>query len=274
MCFNVLSGKLEETHAFSPEKLSSLRNDLKLKQLDAQMFLETEKLKIRTEEESASHNIEEIKRSMEIDLESLRHSNRNMRQRNEVLRAMNSHIDLVNEQLEEMHRGKSKLSAAPEEWEQQLGPQAVANLLKSGVLTKSTVKVRDADSDSVERVELSVVSNFSKATGELKRTNDSMKESIQRLQLELTDYKDKWAHNAGLFDKITDVLKDELAQRESMKPEGGVEDEEDAEDEEEEEEEEDEDKEDDDDDDDDVGTDDMDSDQNSGDDVSERDTKI
>ncbi|CUS20184.1 LAQU0S01e00892g1_1 [Lachancea quebecensis] len=236
LCFSILVGKLDEKHELTRERLQAWKEEIKFKHAEARMYVESEKLKIRAENESASENIEEIKRQMESELALIRRKNSITRQRNEKLRAMNSHIDLVNEQLEDMYRGKSRVSATREEWERQLGRHAVESLLNSNVFDKNVVKVRDGS----EREELSVMSNFSRRADELKKTNDSMKKTVQRLQVELADYKKKWAHDAGLFDKITEVLKDELVKRDLIKPQGkgqANEDDEEGEDEDEDEDE-------------------------------------
>ncbi|CAR22974.1 Mft1p [Lachancea thermotolerans CBS 6340] len=216
LCFSILVGKLDEKHELTQERLQAWKEEIQFKHSEAQMYVEFEKLKVKVENESASENIEEIKRQMESELAQIRRKNDVTRQRNEKLRAMNSHIDLVNEQLEDMHRGKSRVSATREEWERQLGRPAVESLLDSNVFDKNIVKVRDGD----EREELSVVSNFSRRADELKKTNDSMKKTAQRLQVELANYKEKWAHDASLFDKITEVLKDELVKRDLFRPQG------------------------------------------------------
>ncbi|SCV04866.1 LANO_0G13146g1_1 [Lachancea nothofagi CBS 11611] len=220
LCFAALMGKLEDKHELSLDKIREWRKDITLKRTDAEIYLESEKLKVQMEGVSATENIDEIKLQMDKDLVKIRQRNEILRHRNEMLRAMNSHIDLVNEELEDMQGGRSRLSASQEEWEEQLGAKAVATMLRANIFKRQIVKVRDGEDTEYEHEELSVSSNFSRNTEDLRRTNDSMKGSVQRLQSELKDYQSKWLHNAGLFDKIADVLKDELTKRDLIIPVG------------------------------------------------------
>ncbi|SCU98660.1 LADA_0H14554g1_1 [Lachancea dasiensis] len=237
VCFAALTGKLEDKHALSLENVQNWRKNLKLKRLDAELYVEVEKLKVAMEAQSADQNIDEIKQHLKKDLTKLSEGNEVMRRRNMMLRTLNSHIDLVNEQMEDMQRGRSKLSAPHDEWEKQLGTDEVTAMLDANVLKRELVKVREGDTE-IEYEELSLLANFSKDTTELQRTNSSMKDSAKRLRTELQEYQDKWSHNAGLFDKISDVLKEELAKRELSVQEAAIQDTMDEEDEVEDEEDE------------------------------------
>ncbi|SCU97760.1 LAFA_0G13102g1_1 [Lachancea sp. 'fantastica'] len=210
--FAAILGKLEDKHELSLEKIKEWRNSFGLKREDAEVYVETEKLRVGAENSSAAANIANIKQTLTEDLSTTKARNKILRERNARLRDMNSHIDLVNEQIEDMQKTKSRLSAPQEEWEKRLGARAVAQMLRARVFRRQMVKVREDDAD-VEYEELSVQANFSKSAPELERTNESMKQSIRRLQQELHDYQDKWSHNAQLFDRIADVLQDELAIR-------------------------------------------------------------
>ncbi|CEP61668.1 Mft1p LALA0_S03e08108g [Lachancea lanzarotensis] len=210
--FAAIVGKLEDKHELSLEKIQEWKNLYELKRQDAELYVEAEKLRVGVENSSATANVSNIKRTLTEDLSTTRDRNKILRQRNARLRDMNSHIDLVNEQVEGMQKSKSKLSASQEEWEKRLGARAVAQMLRAKVFRRQMVKVREEDAE-VEYEELSVLANFSKSGRDLERTNESMKQSIRRLQQELQDYQDKWSHNAQLFDRIATVLEDELVSR-------------------------------------------------------------
>ncbi|SCU90484.1 LAME_0E08746g1_1 [Lachancea meyersii CBS 8951] len=214
--FATITGTLEDKHELSLKKINQWRSTFDLKRADAEIYVETEKLKVGIENSSAAANIENIKRAMTEDLSTLQERNKILRERNDRLRAMNSHIDIVNEKIEDMQKGKSKLSASQEEWEKHLGSKAVAQMLRAKIFRRQMTKVREEDAD-VEYEELSVQANFSTSAKDLERTNDSMKQSIRRLHEELREYQDKWSHNAQLFDKIADVLKEELVSRKVVK---------------------------------------------------------
>ncbi|SCV02628.1 LAMI_0H01310g1_1 [Lachancea mirantina] len=205
LCYAILMGQGLEAQSLSQDNVEKLKRSLSLKKVEAKLYADAEYQKIRAEDEASNKNIERIKAAMKETLPRIKKLKEEFNQRNKVLRAYNSDIDMVNDRLKEMHKGKSRLTASREKWEQKLGTETVAKLIASKILV---VRFGKANTE-----ELSVYSDFSQDTMELRKQNSMMKGDIQRLKEELDSYKSKWLHDVGLVDKIRDVLRDEIDRR-------------------------------------------------------------
>ncbi|SCV99390.1 LAFE_0A02124g1_1 [Lachancea fermentati] len=219
LCYSILNGKLSDEDDLTKEKLNKLKREIRLKLIEAQLYIDSEKIKTKIEDEASQENIDQIKRQMKDNLPLIQKLNDEIRRRNHMLKSMNAHISMANDILADMFNGNSELSATKEKWENILGATAFAKLSSSGVF-KSRISFKEGvDGDKKEIEELVVYSNFSKDTSALKKTNELVKGDIKRLTEELASYKAKWSHNAEVFDKISEILKVEMAERNILKPE-------------------------------------------------------
>ncbi|CCE61846.1 hypothetical protein TPHA_0B01730 [Tetrapisispora phaffii CBS 4417] len=192
---------------FNLDTILNLEQSLDLKYLTLTNELDIKKVTFENNIQKTDRNLAALQSHVQKTLPEMKYYRTTMQNRTRRLRDMYSSILNINEELYALAAGKTSLAASLSEWEEKLGKELTSKLIQQNYM-KST----GSESDGKDQL-YKISDNLNKSPGELRFVNASIRKDIQKLVKELELSKNKWSKDADIFDKISEVLKVELVNR-------------------------------------------------------------
>ncbi|CCH61519.1 hypothetical protein TBLA_0E04670 [Henningerozyma blattae CBS 6284] len=202
------NGQLKEEDRFNAENLERLKESMELSYIDLQTSLENRKTRLENWEQSNKDKITQTTRLVHRALPELRSTRMRLQKRITKLRNMYDSVSTLNQEITMLSRGRSTLIATRSDWEKHLGKELTEKLITENYLESLNNEVPNAS-----EIKYRAYDSFTKGLKELKHTNTTMKEDLNRLDKELSSYKEKWLKDSEIFAKINEVLQDEINRR-------------------------------------------------------------
>ncbi|CDO92242.1 unnamed protein product [Kluyveromyces dobzhanskii CBS 2104] len=198
----LLNQKLTENDKLSVQDITNLRKTLDDKYLEAKNFVDFERCSYNALDLSLERTVDNNKNALDGQLAEIRSLRDELNERNDRLNQMHLDITAFNEESVSLNTKSTTMKYTKEEWIGILNePEAFDKLLE--------YKVFKNVGDGL----YSVTEELFDGELELKRMNEIMKKDIERLKVDVDDYKEKWLDNFDVISKIGSVLKDKLNER-------------------------------------------------------------
>ncbi|QEU62012.1 Mft1 [Kluyveromyces lactis] len=198
----LLNQKLTENDKLSVDEIRKLREVLDEKYLEAKNFVETERSSYNASDISLERTVDNIKNGLDGQLSVVRNLRDELNERNDRLNQMHLDITAFNEESVNLNTQPTIMRYTKEEWINILNePEAFDKLLEHRVFK------------NVGDGLYSVTEELFDGELELKRMNEIMKKDIERLNIDLDEYKQKWLDSFEVMSKIGSVLKAKLNER-------------------------------------------------------------
>lgn len=199
----LLDHNLNENDQLSVEEVKNLRVSLEDKYLEAKNFVETERLSYNALDVSLERTVDNTKNGMESQLSVLRDLREELAERNDRLHQLHLDIADFNEESVHLNTHSTTLKCTKSEW--------INNVLEDEASFDKLLEYRVFK--SVGNGLYSVTEELFDGEIELKRMNQLMKKDIDRLKMDLDDYKQKWLDNYDTMSKIGSIIKGKLNER-------------------------------------------------------------
>ncbi|AAS52813.1 AER130Wp [Eremothecium gossypii ATCC 10895] len=201
LCQAILLGQLDEEHAFSQEAVQRLRDDIKVKYLENKIMIESDKLRTDLQDSAVETGVGLLKERLPERMAAVEELAKEMEVRNARLRQMTRDVEAFNRETRQLATNATTLRWERKEWENLLGVEEFGRLLESGIFQQ-------------ERSGLYLVKErLFEGEDELQRINALMKADIERLSRELQQYQARWLQNAGVLERIGQILEQETLLR-------------------------------------------------------------
>ncbi|AGO12477.1 AaceriAER130Wp [[Ashbya] aceris (nom. inval.)] len=201
LCQAILLGQLSEEHSFSQETIQKLRDDIRVKYLENKIMIESDKLRTDLQDSAVESGVGLLKARLPERVTAVEELGQELEARNTRLRQMTRDVEAFNRENRQLATSATTLRWERKEWENLLGVEEFGRLLESGIFQQ-------------ERSGLfQVKERLFEGEDELQRINALMKADIERLSRELQQYQARWLQNAGVLERIGQILEQEAILR-------------------------------------------------------------
>ncbi|EDO16614.1 hypothetical protein Kpol_520p37 [Vanderwaltozyma polyspora DSM 70294] len=190
---------------FDKDSIKELKQLAELRYLELQTSLETKKTIYENWEQSNESIVKRLSSdALNKNKPMLEKYKSELQQRMFRIREMYNAVKKINREVEALVVSKTTLMVTYQEWVDKLGKEFTDKLIARQYLKPFNREVEG---------KYKVFDNFNRTPEELKKSNEAMKVDIEKLTVDLTEYKDKWLKDADVFSKVSSLLMQELENR-------------------------------------------------------------
>ena len=212
----ILHGQLnqndeDDMSIFSLDTIEEIFDMAQLRFLSLQNSIESKKVSHENWQQSNQYLLHTVDEKAQEALPQLKQFHAQLKFKLDRLTKMSDSINKINKEIESLSDGRTRISITRKQWESQLGVPVTERLISENYLRKSTSN--NSNVSDPQEIKYSALDDFSVGPEESKKINNTLKDDLQKLQKELTHYKDLWLKDAEVFVRITDLFQEELKKR-------------------------------------------------------------